>query len=162
MLSTMLFISARFTVLRSVVKGQKKQFRQTALLEQKGGLEQLIFTAEELYKDVRGIEWKENNKEIVINGIYHEVISIERINGNYVVNIIEDKKENELFKNFFEKTDDKGQLASCIMMALGMNFVVSTPLEFKQQCAIMIDHRTPFTLKEGKGFCARTRIPPRG
>lgn len=157
----MLFIAARFTVLRSVVKVQKKQFRKTVLVQQMNELKQITVSADELYKDKKDIEWKENNKEVVLNGKYHEVVSIEKKDGIYVVNIIEDSKENELFKNFFEKTDKKGELADCITLVLGMNFVSSEPIEFKQAQTNSIDHQTHFTLKSGIELCSRTEKPPR-
>jgi hypothetical protein len=160
MLGVMLFIAARFAVLRSVVKVQKKQFRQTALMQQKNELKQLAFLPEDLYKDAKGLEWKENNKEIVLDGKYHEVISIEKKNGSYIVSIIEDRKENELFRNFFEKTDKNGHLADCILLVVGMNFTASPQFEFKQQPIVFIEHQTRYTLKSGIEISARTERPP--
>ncbi len=157
----MLFIAARFTVLRSVVKVQKKQFRKTVLLQQINELKQITVSADDLYKDTKLIEWKENNKEVVINGKYHEVISVEKKDGCYIVSIIEDSKENELFKNFFEKTDKNGHLADCITLVLGMNFVTSQPIQFKPAEDNVITHQTHFTLKGGIELCSRTEKPPR-
>lgn len=161
MLGVTLFVALRFAVLHSVVKIQKKQFRHTALMQQKSEWITLTFNSEELYKDTKGVEWKENNKEIVINGKYHEVVSIEKKNGKYCVNIIDDRKENELFRDFFDKIEKKGQLTDCILYVLAMNFIVSDPVGLEQPTGTEINHVTILTLKNGIEFSARTEKPPR-
>ncbi len=157
----MLFITARFAVFSTAIKIQKKQFRQTVLAHQKDELKQICFNADELYKNCKGIEWKENNKEVVMNGNYYEVISIEKKENIFLVNIIEDTKENELFKNFFKQTDRKGQLADCILFLLGMHFVPVEYVVLKQSDSVCVKHHTHFTLKSGVVVNARTEKPPR-
>lgn len=157
----MLFIAARFTVLQSFVNLQKKQFRQTVLLEKKKELKQVVFSEDNLFKDTKNCEWKEGNKELVLNGIYHEVVSIDKKDGNYIVTIIEDKKENELFANFFTTTNNKMQLTDCIIMILGMTFVASEPFEFKQAIPYEVKHQTHFNLKFGTEQFSCTEKPPR-
>lgn len=161
MLCVMLFIASRFTVLCSVVKVQKKQFRQTALLQQKNELKQIMFEANELYKNSKGVEWEENNAEIILNGTYYEVVFIEKKGNSYIVNIIEDTKESALFKNFFDKTDQKGQLAEYLTLLLGVNFNISEPIKFRQTPGQLVEHQTAFTLKSGIELCHRTVKPPR-
>lgn len=156
----MLFITARFAVFSAAIKIQKRQFRQTVLAYQKDELKQMRFDADDLYKNSKGIEWKENNKEVVLNGNYYEVVSIEKKENVFLVNMIEDTKENELFKNFFEQTDHKGQLADCILFLLGMNFVPAKVITLKQTDSVSIKHQTNFTLKSGVFVNTRTEKPP--
>ncbi|MFO0322594.1 MAG: hypothetical protein ACK504_09230 [Bacteroidota bacterium] len=157
----MLLVASRFMVFCSVVNAQKKQFRQTTLLQQKTELKQIAFRDNELYNDVKGVEWKENNKEIVLNGKYYEVVSIEKKVGIYVVNIIEDTKENELFEFFFKNTERKGELTDYLTLVLGMNFITSEAIKFKNTQAGLANHQTPFTLKSGIELSNRTEKPPR-
>jgi hypothetical protein len=79
---------------------KKIEFRQLSFsnLEKK---KTLSISFENLYRNHLGIEWKNNNKELVINGVYHEVIAIIKNNSSANVIVIADNEENNLFQRFF-------------------------------------------------------------
>ena len=98
----LLFMNARFVVFTSYVKSQKQEFRKQALAQNLSELIQIETEAGELYKNKRGFEWEKNNKELVVNGVYHEVLSIVIKGGKAIITIIPDKAENNLFQQYFQ------------------------------------------------------------
>jgi hypothetical protein len=98
----LLFMNARFVLFTSYVKSQKQEFRKQALAQNLSELIQIETEAGELYKNKRGFEWEKNNKELVISGVYHEVLNVVLSNGKALITIIPDKAENELFAYFFK------------------------------------------------------------
>jgi hypothetical protein len=151
----------RFVVFKSVIKLQKREFRQIVLKQQHKTFKQIIVSAKDLYKDVNGLEWKENNKEIVIKNTFHEVISVTKQGSVYVVSIIEDKMENELFANFFEKSDEGKNLADHLLLVFALNFVLPHQQEIKQQAEDQLAYCNAETQTLLKGFYSKATKPPR-
>ncbi len=99
----LLIMNVRFVLFTSYVKSQKQAFRKQAIAQNLSELIQIETEAIELYKNKRGFEWEKNNKELVINGVYHEVLSV-LIHGNKaLITIIPDKAENALFEHYFHE-----------------------------------------------------------
>lgn len=94
-------ITFRFLFFISYIKVQKHNFRDQLIKESKNEVFEVQLAENDLFMDKPGFDWKENNKELVIDGVYHEVIAIKKINGKAIVSLIEDKAENTLFKKFF-------------------------------------------------------------
>jgi hypothetical protein len=94
-------ITFRFIFFISYIKVQKHNFRDQLIKESKSEVFEVQLAEGDLFIDKPGFDWKENNKELVIEGVYHEVIAVKKINGKAFVSLIEDKAENTLFKNFF-------------------------------------------------------------
>ncbi len=161
LLGVMLFVGARFVVFKSVIKLQKREFRQLVLKQQHKTFKQVIVSAKDLYKDVNGLEWKENNKEVVIKNAYHEVLSVTKQGSVCVVNIIEDKMENELFANFFEKSGEGKDLADHLLLVFALNFVLPCQQEIKQ----LSEKKTEYCIANIQinlsGFYSKAIKPPR-
>lgn len=130
-------ISFRFLFFISYIKGQKSDFRKQILSENTKDLKQVKFSNDDVFKNKNGFEWKEKNKELVINGVYHEVISLKKYVDHTVVSIIEDKAENSLFKKFFSM--NKGihkDFADLIKLLLNLTCIQSIPeIVFDQNSA---------------------------
>lgn len=120
-------------VFTGMVKSQKKEFRQQVLQHQHTTVKKIEVAAQDLYEDIKGLEWKEHNKEVVIEGVYHEVLSVERSGDHYIVSILEDRAENELFRNFFDKSDTSKGLTNYLQLVFAMNFTIPVAQEFKAQ-----------------------------
>ena len=101
LLILLILITSRFLFFSGYLKIQKSIFRKELTTLYKKEVFIIKMNNDKLYKNVDGYEWKEKNKELVINGIYHEVISVKQIEGNSFISVIEDKAENKLFKRFF-------------------------------------------------------------
>ena len=94
-------ISFRFLFFISYIKVQKSEFRRQLISESNSKVIEVKFSNEDLYKNMNGFEWKEKNKELVIGGIFHEVIAVKKLKDHVIVSVIEDKAENSMFKKFF-------------------------------------------------------------
>ena len=128
-------ITFRFLFFISYIKGQKNDLRQQLLSENNTALVEVEFLNSDVFENKNGFEWKEHNKELVINGIYHEIISIKKYKDHTIVSIIEDKAENSLFKKFF--CMNKGihkDFADLIQILLNLTYVQSIPeIDFEQK-----------------------------
>jgi hypothetical protein len=116
-------LSFRFVFFISYIELNKSDFKEQLKLSQKQ-LTELEFSARDLYIDKAGIEWKENNNEVVINGVFYEIIQIKKTDQKIIVSVIADKKENELFQNYFafNKNAQSGSL-NIIKLLLTLNYV---------------------------------------
>lgn len=117
-------VSFRYLFFISSIRLQKSEFRRQLIESSDKQIIQLEIDAKELFKDKAGLEWKKNNKELLVNGEYHEVIGLKKINGKIIVSIIEDKAENELFKKYFGLNNKVNSgLADLIKLLLNFNCV---------------------------------------
>lgn len=160
LLAIMLFVGARFVVFKSVIKLQKREFRQQVLKQQHKTFKQIVVSSEDLFKDVNGLEWKEHNKEVVIKNVYHEVLAIKKVGNSYFINIIEDKLENELFRNFFDSSDKGKGMANQLLIVFTMNFVLPQPQQIKPQLDQELEYCRASAQTPLNGFCSKTIKPP--
>lgn len=130
----LLIMNVRFMLFSTYVKSQKHDFRKQAIAQNLSELIKLDIKAGDLYKNKNGFEWEKNNKELVINGVYHEVLSVSVKNGRAVVTIIPDKAENELFARYFGEQQD-AQKDHTLALLFMFTFL---------ECG----HREPLTLTE--------------
>jgi hypothetical protein len=93
----MLFTTARYLFFNSCMAERKAAFRIAALVKHRGAVTAIKMNTADLFRDIEGIEWKENSREIVISGRFHEVLKIERMGLTSIVYTIEDTKESHLF-----------------------------------------------------------------
>jgi len=94
-------MNVRFVVFNSYVRSQKQEFRKKTIEQNIKDLIQLHIKTKDLYKSKVGFEWEKNNKELVINGLYHEVLGV-RISADIAtIIVVPDAAENELFASYF-------------------------------------------------------------
>ena len=98
----MIFVSFRFLFFVSYIHLQKSNFRQQIVNSNYKELVKLNFQEKDLFIDKNGFEWKEKNKELLLNGSYYEVIKIEKLKDHVEVSVIADKAENLLFETYFK------------------------------------------------------------
>lgn len=91
----------------------RSQILKTAL--KNSNVEQLSILKCDLFKNKNGLEWLENNKEILIEGNYYEVLKLEEKENIIIISLINDKKENKLFSVFFEKNFYHNHLLELIL-----------------------------------------------
>ena len=101
LLVLILLLSFRFLFFISFIHLEKSNFREQLVKGNSGEIHKLFFSEADLFKNKNGFEWKENNKELVVNGIYHEVIGLVKKNGHYIVLVLNDQIENTLFQKYF-------------------------------------------------------------
>lgn len=96
-----LLITGRFLFFISYIKSQKPIFRSQLIQQNLSSVKPIKIDAKDLYSNSNTMQWKEHNKELVIHGIYHEVISIKKLANSVLVFVIEDEEENQLFEKYF-------------------------------------------------------------
>jgi hypothetical protein len=94
-------ITFRFMFFMSFIRSQKSEFRHQLVKTNNSQITEIEFENSELYADGNGFEWKENNTELIINGVYHEVLGVKKINNRSKVSVIPDTAENALFQTYF-------------------------------------------------------------
>lgn len=117
----LLMISGSHFMFVRFVKSQKHHFRAQVL--KSGSKEVFAFTmpSSALYKDIKGLEWKDEGKELVLNGIYHEIVKITCENGIATVLLIPDELENQLFSDYFSlRKHDAGSLPGTLLYFMGI------------------------------------------
>ncbi len=112
-------VSCRFIVFNSYVKTQKHEFRKKALEENISELKIISCHTNQLFRSKPGLEWKKNNKELVIDGVYHEVLRTETKGNVSYIYVIPDKEESNLFNTYF--TSDKNKSTNASICSLLLN-----------------------------------------
>lgn len=124
----LLLFSSSHLVFTTYVKSQKKIFRLQSLSQNKEEIKQLKMPMAMLYTDQKGMEWKEKNKELVIAGVYHEVLKIVPGKNIAVLYLIADHAENALFSRYFALLCDQPfSLPALLLQFMLLQFV---PLAF--------------------------------
>lgn len=124
----LLFIATRFILFQSFLHSKKVEFRQATLLHPDKVFKKLVIPTDDLYKDLNGIEWKDNNKEVVYNGDFYEVLKIERNREVAELYLIEDKQENSLFATFMKDSQRQDDATKCIHFFMALNFLTSNKI----------------------------------
>ncbi len=120
---SIVFVTARFSMLQFTIKLHKKSFRYSTLIHNKKQLKVISIPSQSIFADSDGIEWKENNKEIVINGKYHEVVEIKKNQNSFQVFVIEDDEENLMFYKYFISEKLNKQLVNCFLLIYSLNAI---------------------------------------
>jgi hypothetical protein len=94
-------MNVRFMLFNTYVRSQKQEFRKKTIEQYSKDLIQLQVKSEDLYKSKAGFEWEKNNKELVINGLYHEVLCVRMSGNTATIMILPDTAENKLFAGYF-------------------------------------------------------------
>lgn len=117
---TLLFtvIAFKFLVFNSFIQSHKKDFREQLIEQSSEKIFVVKIALRNLLIDKPGFDWKENGKELVINGVYHEVIKIQKNDDHALISLIEDSQENELFNRYFCLNKDMQDEYSDLMKLL--------------------------------------------
>lgn len=94
-------ITGRFVVFMSFLDSQKPAFRNYVISNQLSKTVSIQLAAKDLFKDTKGITWEDDNKEIIRNGSFFEVVCIKVVKDSALVFILEDEDEKRLFHSFF-------------------------------------------------------------
>lgn len=116
-------LTFHFLLFSSYISSQKSTFREQTL-NGKHNIVEIKFSYDDIFKNKNGFEWKENNKEVIINGLYHEVVSVENFKDHIIVCVMEDSEENERFEKFF--CSNNGFYKNCgelIKLLLGFTYL---------------------------------------
>lgn len=129
----MLVVGFKFVLFQSYVRSQKSEFRKITIEKGSDKLRHLTFTDKTIYENINGYEWKHHNKELVINGQFHEVLAVIKKQGGYEVIVIADSAENELFKHFFSSESKKdNSIALHLIQFLQLSFFENSSVQIPE------------------------------
>lgn len=118
-----LMITGRFLIFISYAESQKTVFRAELLQKQLLQTKTLRVSPENLFLNKNGMTWKENNRELLLNGVYHEVVALKRLKNVVLVYLVEDEEENRLFEKFFALNKKKSPfLVELFKLLSAINF----------------------------------------
>lgn len=121
-----------FGLFKFYIKCQKTDFRQELISVHSGSMEELEMNTSDLYKNKKGVEWHENNKEITVNEVFFEVIKVVSKKNTTVLHVIKDEKENNLFASYFNnKLINNDFLIQLVKIMCGLHLVNTCNYEFK-------------------------------
>lgn len=137
-------IGFRYVIFTTIINYEKTQFRQNVLKQKQKNTQSIKISNNQLYKDLQGIEWKDGGLEVLMNGIYYEVVSISKNADGYIVNIEEDIIENEAFKTYFNLEETNDELPIDVLTDLELDFFLpSSQFEIFQN-KLLITHCTKY------------------
>ncbi|WP_317897012.1 hypothetical protein [Aurantibacillus circumpalustris] len=123
------FISFRFLFFVSYVHIKKVEFRQQLLENKSAEVIKFSFEKNDLFQNKNGFQWEKNNKELVVNGVYHEVVKIIKTATGAIVYAIEDKAENSLFQTYFSLNEDIQKDGTTLLkQILNLNYLAPNTL----------------------------------
>jgi hypothetical protein len=140
---------------------QKTEFRRQLILTHISEVKVVRILEVELFVNKNGFEWQKNNKELVINGVFHEVIGVSKHNGLASVSIIADKAENELIQKYFSLNKSiHHEGPDLVKQLLNLNYL-NTILSIQLKVPVLEIKRTPLNLYlQLTGYIIKTIKPP--
>jgi len=123
MLLMLLFFSARHLMFKHYLSFQKNRFRVELFNSANSNVFKIRIDASSLYKNINGMEWKDKNKEIIIRGLYHEVLHVAIHHGVAEISLIEDTFENTLIASFYSTLAKEDPVHSLFSDLLNLKFI---------------------------------------
>lgn len=126
LLLIMLLISGRYFMFLSFMELQKTAVKKAAISSPSATTKTYI-TANDLYKNTNGFEWKDNYSEVIINSMFFEVVKIIPVNSGYELILKSDTKETALYESYFEveDEDEKEKKSSVFQLLLQVLFITT-------------------------------------
>lgn len=102
-------------------------FRTELIQQNLSSLKRIKINNKDLYSNSSSMQWKEHNKELVIHGVYHEVISVKKLAKYALVFIIEDKEENQMFEKYFSLNKNRSSFVLELIKLLSYLTYIQDP-----------------------------------
>lgn len=156
-----LVIGLRYSLFVSFIQLKKADFRQELLIKNVSNLIRIEMDRKQLFKDTKTISWKDENKELVLNGKFHEVVSIKDSCGLAIVTLIEDEQENHLFSHFFSlQNKDPNSFASQFSIFLNFYFLQDKQSTVFFQNIVHTNYVTPLVASVPAVALSPEELPP--
>jgi hypothetical protein len=89
------FLTGHYFIYKSVLKSHKKEFK-AFIRSNFVKSEQLEINPSQLYSDNVGMKWLDENKEVCLNGVMYDILSIQNAGTKVILHVVKDKDEKEL------------------------------------------------------------------
>lgn len=158
--TTLLLFVFQFFAFKVFIAGSKEYLISEALKQHAGDIQTITINADELYKSRSGFEWKEKNRELCIKGRYYEVLKIKVLKNKVIIHIVSDKKENELFRSFYEHSGKKQQgfILQCLLgFSSGQSYALNAAPYIPEETAGFVN----YTCSLYQGYTRNPLLPPK-
>lgn len=99
------FLTGHYFIYKTVLKAHKKEFK-TYIRSNFAKTEQLEINPSQLYTDNLEMQWLDENKEVCLNGVMYDIISIKSAGTKVILNVAKDKDEKELMNRYRDQFND--------------------------------------------------------
>lgn len=119
---TILVMVLHFSLFVIYVQMNKSGFRSQTFI-QSNTITKFRCASEDLYKNKNNLVWKDDNKELEVNGVLHEVVYIQMIKSTAVIYVMNDENENSLITKFHKTLGNHhNNLAKLFHLLFQLNF----------------------------------------
>lgn len=99
------FLTGNYFIYKQITKAHKKEFK-AYIRSRFAKTIKISIHPSELYSNNSKINWLDDNKEVIINDVLYDVISIKNNGTLVVLTVVDDKKEKELMDTYRDRFDD--------------------------------------------------------
>lgn len=99
------FLTGHYFIYKSVLKAHKKEFK-SYIRANFAKSEQLEINPSQLYTDNHEMKWLDENKEVCLNGVMYDILSIKNAGTKVILNVVKDKDEKELMNRYQNQFND--------------------------------------------------------
>lgn len=100
------FLTGHYFIYKSVLKAHKKEFK-TYIRSNFAKTEQLEINPSQLYTDNLEMQWLDENKEVCLNGVMYDILSIKNAGTKVILNVVKDKDEKELMNRYRDQFNNQ-------------------------------------------------------
>ena len=98
-----------FIFFKTYIKANKEEFRKKTLSRSNSKLLTLTLELKDLYVNKNGIEWEDDNKEIVAGNTHFDIVTIKLNKKSAEIILIEDRDENSLFAKHLSTSKERSK-----------------------------------------------------
>lgn len=99
------FLTGHYFIYKSVLKSHKKEFK-TYIRSHFAKIEQIEISPSELYANNKHLIWLDENKEVSLNGVMYDIVSIKNAGKKVILFVVNDKDEKELMNRYNKQFND--------------------------------------------------------
>lgn len=99
-------LTGHFFIYKGVLKAHKKEFK-AFIRSNFVRSEQLEIDPSQLYRDNAEMQWLDENKEVCLNGMMYDILSIKNAGTKVILNVVKDKDEKELMDRYRDQFNDQ-------------------------------------------------------
>lgn len=99
------FLTGHFFIYKSFLKSHKKEFK-AFIRSNYVRSEQMEINPSQLYTDNSEMQWLDKNKEVCLNGVMYDILSIHSAGPKVILTVVKDKDEKELMDRYRDQFND--------------------------------------------------------
>ena len=156
----LVFTSVSYLIFNQVLQFQKEEFRVTSLRLADRNTKQIRIPSSSLYQNDGNLQWAEDNRELIIQNVYYEVISVTLTGDTCIINAIEDEEENRSYTDFFALLKSNQKLAHFLLLISQFQFRLPNSLSISVPKSTVLSHEPDATKAVLPGHPSSSLKPP--